>query len=58
MQAAENAFTDDFTAGGPRWEHRQIARRALAKRSMWTLMIKIIDIRRHHPPQTTFVEDK
>jgi putative tryptophan/tyrosine transport system substrate-binding protein len=58
MQSAENAFRDDFTAGGLRREHCRIGRCALAKRSMRTPMIEIADIRRYHSTETSFVEDK
>jgi len=58
MQSAEDVRCDDLPVGGSRPEHCRIARRALAKRSMRTPMIKVADIRRHYSTQTSFVEDK
>ena len=58
MQSVEDVRCDDLPVGGSRPEHCRIARRALAKRSMRTPMIKVADIRGHYSTQTSLVEDK
>src|SRR5215469_9005069 len=58
MQSVEDVRCDDLPVGGSRPKHCRIARRALAKRSMRTPMIKVADIRRHYSTQTSFAEDE
>jgi hypothetical protein len=57
MQSAEDVLGDDLAAGALRPEECRIAGRVLAKRSMRTPMIKIINTQRHHSTPISFVED-